>query len=387
MIPRSAEKTLVSLAEGYPVVAVTGPRQSGKTTLVRHVFGARRYATLEDLETREYAQNDPHGFLGQFPEGAVLDEVQRVPNLFSSIQTVVDASRKSGLFILTGSLQFGLFQSITQSLAGRVASVVLLPFSSEELTSARSLPPSLEQMLLTGLYPPIYDRSLDPSVWYSNYVRTYIERDVRQMIQLRDLSVFQRFVRMCAARTGQLLNLSALANDCGITHNTAKAWISILEASFILYLLKPHFKNFNKRLIKTSKLYFVDPGLAAWLLGIQKSQQLEVHHARGALFETFVVSELLKRRFNKGLEPNLYFWRDRTGNEIDILVDTNDYLLPVEVKSGKTIAPDFFSAFRKWSDITAGSCQRGWLVHAGAAHQDRKECVVIPWNRVGEIPV
>lgn len=387
MIPRDAEKTLVSLAEGYPVVAVTGPRQSGKTTLVRYVFSGKRYVTLEDLETREYAQNDPNGFLGQFPEGAVLDEVQRVPNLFSSLQTIVDVRRTPGAFILTGSQQFGLFQSITQSLAGRVASVVLLPFSSEELKSARSLPSNLEQLLLTGLYPPIYDRSLDPSVWYSNYMRTYIERDVRQMIQVRDLSAFQRFVKMCAARTGQLLNLSALANDCGITHNTAKAWISILEASFILYLLKPHFKNFNKRLIKTSKLYFIDPGLAAWLLGIQKSEQLEVHHARGALFETFVVSELLKRRFNKGLEPNLYFWRDRTGNEIDILVDTGDSLLPVEVKSGKTIAPDFFSAFRKWRDISGDSIQRGWLVYAGAAYQDRKECAVIPWNRIAEIPI
>jgi predicted AAA+ superfamily ATPase len=385
VIPRNAEKTLISLAQGYPVVAVTGPRQSGKSTLVKHAFHNKRYVTLEDIEVREYAQNDPKGFLAQFPQGAVLDEVQRVPTLFSYLQTIVDVNRKPGQFILTGSQQFGLYQQITQSLAGRVASVVLLPFAFNELKEAKQNLQTVELSLITGFYPPIYDRSLDASVWYANYVRTYIERDVRQMIQVRDLSTFQRFVRMCAARTGQLLNLSALANDCGITHNTAKAWISTMEASFILYLLKPHFQNFNKRLVKTPKLYFVDSGLAAWLLGIQKPEQLLVHPARGALFETFVVGELLKCRFNAGLEPNIYFWRDRTGNEIDIVIDNGTTLIPVEVKSAKTVAPDFFSGFKKWERIAGKTEHKGWLIYGGESFQNRTDCVVLPWRRVSEV--
>jgi len=342
---------------------------------------------LEEIEIREYAQNDPKAFLAQFPDGAVLDEVQRVPTLFSYLQTIVDASRKPGQFILTGSQQFGLYQQITQSLAGRVASVVLLPFAYDELKGTKHASQTIEELLITGFYPPIYDRSLDASVWYANYVRTYIERDVRQMIQVRDLSTFQRFVRMCAARTGQLLNLSALASDCGITHNTAKAWISTMEASYVIYLLKPHFQNFNKRLVKTPKLYFFDPGLAAWLLGIQKPEQLSIHSARGALFETFVVSELLKSRFNAGLEPNIYFWRDRTGNEIDIVIESGSVLIPVEIKSAKTIAQDFFVGLKRWKDIAGKVGRKGWLIYGGESFQNRAECVVLPWKRVAEVQV
>jgi len=385
VIPRTAEKTLLTLAKGYPILAVTGPRQSGKSTLVAETFKKKQYVTLEDLETREFAQSDPKGFLGRFNDGAILDEVQRVPGLFSYLQTIVDAKRKSGFFILTGSQQFGLFQQITQSLAGRVASVVLLPFTYEELKKANAAPRSLEELLFTGFYPPIFDRSLNPSIWYSNYVRTYIERDVRQMIQVRDLSTFQRFVRMCAARTGQLLNLSALANDCGITHNTAKSWISTLEASFVLYLLKPHFRNFNKRLVKTPKLYFIDPGLAAWLLGIQKPEQLAAHPARGALFETFVLGELLKRRYNAGLEPNVYFWRDRTGNEIDVLIDHGTGLTPVEIKSAKTLTSEFFRTFQKWKDLSGKYGKKGWLIYGGEALQKRPECTVLPWPHISEL--
>ncbi len=387
MIPRDAENTILSLSKEYPVVAITGPRQSGKSTLSKHVFKDKKYVSLEDIETRDYATNDPKGFLGQFPDGAILDEVQRVPDLFSYIQLIVDEKKISGHFILTGSQQFGLYQDITQSLAGRVASVVLLPFSIDELTNAALLPDTLEEMLLTGFYPPIYDRSLNPSVWYANYTRTYIERDVRQMIQVRDLSTFQRFVRMCAARTGQLLNLSSLANDCGITHNTARSWISILEASYIIYLLKPHFKNFNKRLVKTPKLYFFDAGLASWLLGIQNFDQISIHPLRGALFETYIVGELLKRRMNRGLEPNIYFWRDRTGNEIDIIIDKGDTLIPVEVKSGKTIVTDYFSGFKKWVDITGDPDAHGWLVYGGTSSQNRKECRVVPWNMISDIQI
>jgi predicted AAA+ superfamily ATPase len=385
VIPRKAEKSLLALAKDYPIVAVTGPRQSGKSTLVQHTFDRKRYISLEDLDVREYAENDPKAFLAQFGDGAIFDEVQRVPSLFAYLQTIVDRNRKPGQFILTGSQQFGLYQHITQSLAGRVASIVLLPFTSDELKGTKHAPKSIEQTLFTGFYPPIFDRSLDPSMWYANYVRTYIERDVRQMIQVRDLSTFQRFVRMCAARTGQLLNLSALANDCGVTHNTARAWISTLEASYILYLLKPHFRNFNKRLVRTPKLYFVDTGLVTWLLGIQEPQQLSIHPSRGPLFETFVVSELLKRRLNKGLEPNIYFWRDRTGNEIDILIDDGRSLIPVEIKSSATVTAEFFSAFAKWKAISSRKDSKGWLIYGGDSRQDRSDCTVLPWKRIADL--
>jgi predicted AAA+ superfamily ATPase len=384
MISRNATKALVALSRVFPVVAVTGPRQSGKTTLVKDVFKQKPYVNLEDIETREFAENDPRGFLAQFPNGAVLDEVQRVPSIFSYIQTTVDTKKDAGLFVLTGSQQFGIYQHITQSLAGRVASVILLPFAYNELKRARVAPGSLEEALLKGFYPPIYDRSLEPSVWYSNYVRTYVERDVRQMVQIRDLSSFQRFVRMCAARTGQLLNLLSLANDCGISHNTAKAWISILEASFIVYLLKPYFRNFNKRLVKTPKLYFVDPGLAAWLLGIREADQLLVHTSRGALFETFVISELLKKSYNDGIEPNLYFWRDRTGNKVDVIFDDGNTITPLEIKSGRTIAPDYFDGLMKWSRIT-GIKKSGWLIYGGDKSQRRSDCTILPWHKVDEV--
>jgi uncharacterized protein len=387
MIRRNAEKTVISLSKDYPVVAITGPRQSGKSTLVKNIFNDKKYVSLEDIEIRDFAINDPKGFLGQFPDGAILDEVQRVPALFSYIQLIVDEKKVPGYFILTGSQQFGLYQDITQSLAGRVASVILLPFTFDELNNASIQPATPEQMLFAGFYPPIYDRSLDSSVWYANYTRTYIERDVRQMTQVRDLSTFQRFVRMCAARTGQLLNLSSLANDCGITHNTAKSWISILEASYIIYLLKPHFKNFNKRLVKTPKLYFYDCGLVRWLLGIQDVDQISIHPLRGELFETYVVGELLKRSMNSGLEPNIYFWRDRTGNEIDIIFDTVDALIPLEVKSGKTIVPDYFNGFKKWIDITGEPDAQGWLVYAGDESQNRKECRVVAWNRISDVRI
>lgn len=274
LIPRDAESTIRRLAEGYPVVAITGPRQSGKTTLVRALFGERPFVSLEDLDERELARDDPRAFLARFPDGAVLDEIQRAPDLFSYLQTRVDEDGRPGLFILTGSQQFDLLAGITQSLAGRVALVRLLPFSLGELQRAEQAPSALEDLLFQGLYPPIHDRRLDPVIWYGNYVRTYVERDVRQIINVQDLSVFQRFVRMCAGRCGQLLNLTSLGNDCGISHATARSWLSVLEASYLVYLLRPHRRSFGKRLVKSPKLYFYDPGLAARLLGIQEPDQL-----------------------------------------------------------------------------------------------------------------
>lgn len=385
MIERSAAKSLKQLAQGFPVVAVTGPRQAGKTTLVRTIYPEKPYVSLEDLDVRDLAMNDPRGFLAQYPDGAILDEVQRCPDLFSYLQSNVDNDKRPGRFVLAGSQQFGLLSGITQSLAGRVAMLSLLPFSLSELQNSQSAPDSLETLLFQGLYPPIYDMKPDPAHWYDNYIRTYVERDVRQLINVRDLNTFQRFVRMCAAHTGQLLNLSSLANDCGINHMTAKAWISVLEASYLVTLLPPHFNNFNKRLVKSPKLYFLDTGLAARLLGLQTPEQLALHPQRGALFETWVVSELLKARFNQALSSNLYFWRDHVGNEIDILIEQANRLIPVEAKSGQTFAPDFLKGLKHWLQLAGDSASKGWLVYGGAQNQTRQNIQVASWQALGPL--
>lgn len=379
MIRRTAAKTLKLLSKEYPVVAITGPRQSGKTTLARHVFARKPYISLEDPDVREFANEDPRGFLSRYPDGAILDEVQHCPSLFSYIQSIVDKDKRTGLFILTGSQQFGMLSGISQSLAGRVGFVQLLPFSIAELTEFVD---GVDDLLFKGFYPPIYDRSLMPSRWYANYVLTYVERDVRQMINVRDLSAFQRFLRLCAARTGQLLNLSGMANDCGITHNTAKAWISILEASYILFLLKPHHRNFNKRLVKTPKIYFYDTGLAAWLLGIQDDDQLSIHPMRSALFETLVVSELHKGRFNRGLTSNLYFWRDNSGIEVDVVAEQGKLLVPIEIKSGQTITADYFTGLKRWLSVAGKTADMPRLVYGGDERHTRSGVEVISWRAI-----
>jgi uncharacterized protein len=382
MIARKALSTILELAKGYPFIALTGPRQAGKTTLSRAAFPDKPYVSLEDLDTREFAASDPRRFLARYPDGAILDEAQRSPELFSYLQTRADTDGRMGLYILTGSQQFGLLSGISQSLAGRVGMVQLLPFSAGELQGAGKLPETLDALLYKGSYPPLYDRQLSPVQWYAGYVTTYLERDVRQLINVRDLALFQRFIRLCAGRTGQLLNLSSMANDCGITHNTAKAWISILEASYILFLLPPHHRNFNKRLVKTPKLYFHDTGLAAWLLGVQSADQLAIHPQRGALFETWVVGELLKGRYNKSLPSNLFFWRDNTGNEVDVIVDQGLTLVPIEIKSGQTISTDYFVGLRKWLSWAGAEAGKPYLLYGGDESQDRKDGEVVPWREV-----
>ncbi len=382
MIARKALSTILELAKGYPFIAITGPRQSGKTTLSRMAFPDKPYVSLEDPDSREFAGTDPRRFLARYPNGAILDEAQRSPELFSYLQTRADQNGRMGLYILTGSQQFGLLSGISQSLAGRVGMVQLLPFTTEELQEAGKLPSTLDAILYKGLYPPLYDRKLAPSQWYAGYVTTYLERDVRQLINIRDLAVFQRFIRLCAGRTGQLLNLSSLANDCGITHNTAKAWISILEASYILFLLPPHHRNFNKRLVKTPKLYFHDTGLAAWLMGVQNSDQLASHPQRGALFETWTVGELLKGRYNQALPSNLFFWRDNTGNEIDVIADQGLTLNPIEIKAGQTINADYFSSLRKWLSWAGDEAGKPYLIYGGDESQERKEAQIVPWREV-----
>ena len=322
MIPRLAASTLIRLAQGFPVVALTGPRQSGKTTLAKHVFPNKTYVSLENPEELEFAQKDPKRFLERFKEGAILDEVQRCPSLLSWLQGLVDERSRMGDFVLTGSSQFELVAGISQSLAGRVGRVELLPLSIQELSQAHQLPSHLNTCLLQGGYPSIYDRHVSPQDWFSNYIATYIERDVRQLIAVRDLTQFQRFVKMCAARSGQMLNLAALGADCGLAATTARQWLSVLEASYLVTRIQPHHQNFGKRLVKTPKLYFLDVGLMAWLIGIRDAVTLDTHVSRGALFETFVVSELIKRHFNQGINADLFFWRDSIGNEIDLLLDT-----------------------------------------------------------------
>ncbi len=382
MIKRQAEAVLLDFAKGYPILAITGPRQAGKTTLAQSAFPDKRYVSLEDLDEREFADQDPRGFLARFPDGAILDEAQRCPNLFSYLQTRVDVEKRMSLFVLTGSQQFGLMSNITQTLAGRVGLIQLLPFSLQELQASNVSLGSLDDILWRGLYPPIYDRNLAPEKWFANYVMTYIERDVRQIVEVQNLSLFQRFIKMCAARVGQLLNMSSLATDCGVSHNTIRSWLSVLEAGYVVFLLQPHHQNFGKRLVKTPKLYFHDTGLAAFLLGIRDAEHLSIHASRGALFENFVISELMKQRYNQGLASNLYFWRNNTGDEIDVVIEQGDKLMPVEIKSGQTFNADFLTGINKWMKLAGNATLIPQLIYGGSENMTRNSVEVRSWKQI-----
>ena len=385
MIPRAAESLVLELLAGFPIVTVTGPRQSGKTTLARKVLPDRPYRSLEDPDVRERALDDPRGFLAQLPDGGLLDEVQRAPELFSYLQTHVDSDGRMGLFMLTGSQQFGLLSGISQSLAGRSAFLELLPLSQRELEADGLSPGDLNHRILTGGFPALFDRPVTTRRWFPAYVTAYVERDVRQLLKVLDLDAFQRFVRLCAGRSGQLLNLSSLANDCGITHNTAKAWISVLEASYLVFLLQPHHANFNKRLVKSPKLYFIDTGLLCWLLGIQQPEQLDAHPLRGPIFETFVIAELRKAWVNSGERPMFYFWRDSNGNEVDLLIETGAKLLPVEIKSGQTVNRDYFKTLERWTDMAGTMATDPTLIYAGDDEQVRRGIRVLGWRQLESI--
>lgn len=384
MISRDAEKIISIQLKGFPSVTITGPRQSGKTTLARAVFAQKPYFSLEDPDVRQFAQDDPRAFLDQMPDGGILDEVQRAPEILSYLQSHVDNDGRMGLFLLTGSQHFGLMSGITQSLAGRTAFVELLPFSIRELERGGAKPPDLDTMLFTGGYPPLYDRSLTPPMWFPAYVAAYVERDVRQLLQVQDLNAFQHFVRLCAGRSAQILNLSSLAADCGITHNTAKAWISVLEASYILYRLRPHHANFRKRLVKSPKIYFYDTGLLCWLLGIQNSGQLSTHPLRGSIFETFAVSEMVRTRLNRMENTEFFFWRDSNGNEIDVIADYGGRLMPVEIKSGKTLNRDFFSGLERWLALAGEQAFSPALVYGGDRNLVRKGIRVFAWDSAAQ---
>ncbi|MBA3065247.1 ATP-binding protein [bacterium] len=342
MIKRTVSSRVIRYSKQYPVIMITGPRQSGKTTIAKALFPRKKYISLEAMEIREYAAADPKGFLAQCPDGAIIDEVQRVPLLTSYIQTIVDEKDKAGMFILTGSQSFELMSSLSQSLAGRMAIVRLLPFSLEEAYGG-PVKNKIEEILYRGFYPRIHDKKLNPTEASSFYTSAYIERDIRSIIKVQDLLRFETFLKLCAGRTGQLLNLTSLGNDCGISHNTAKSWITLLEASFIIKLLPPYHANLNKRLVKSPKLYFIDTGLAAFLMGINAPGQIAAHPLRGNLFETFVFSELLKARYNEGKTENLYFFRDSHGVEVDFIIEEGNVLHCYEAKSSATLNPEMLN--------------------------------------------
>jgi len=393
MIKRTLMPYLLRDAGYYPVVTLTGPRQSGKTTLVKSCFPDHTYVSLEEPENRTLAKEDPRGFLNRFGRRVIIDEVQRVPDLLSYVQSQVDQDVRPGQYILTGSQNFLLMEKVSQTLAGRCGVLHLLPFSRSELEGqpAPNLGKPVQifanestrlacwQLLRTGFYPRIHDRQIPPEIWLADYLRTYVERDVRALVNIGDLETFERFLRLCAGRTGHILNCSGLACDCGIAVDTVRRWLSILKTSFIVFLLKPHHRNFNKRLIKSPKLYFYDTGLACYLLGIRTDEQLQSHPARGALFENLILSEAVKSYLHQRREPPLFFWRDQTGHELDLLVDEAGELYPVEIKSGSTFHPALLDGLVWWNRTTGNPAAHATLVYSGDRRFTHHGINIRPW--------
>lgn len=383
-IPRVMEQELLDMAKSYPVVTVTGPRQSGKTTLVKHCFPDKDYVSLEDLDERQFAKADPREYLARFPKGVILDEIQRVPELLSYIQGIVDQAEIKGMFILTGSHQLQLHRSETQSLAGRTALLKLLPLSIRELESA-GYALDADHYILNGQYPRVYKDSLSPTKTYRDYVQTYIERDVRDIIQIRDLSQFQNFVKLCAGRIGQVFNSSNLSHELGVSHATVKSWLSVLEASFIITLLPPYFENFGKRIIKSPKLYFNDVGLACYLLNITSMDQLGRDPHKGSLFENLVVLEYIKNCQNLGIEPDAYYFRDSNQNEVDLVVRAGNYLYPIEIKSSTTFSTHFLKGLKYFSSVAQERVPLGYLMYAGDIEQKVQGAQVLNFKHMYQV--
>lgn len=378
MVPRDIAPVLKDLFQRYPFVTVTGPRQSGKTTLCRETFPHLTYINLEAPDEREFAERDPRGLLNRIESGAILDEIQRVPDFLSYLQVWADERRENSLCILTGSEQFKLSDAINQSLAGRVAPLRLLPFSLAERRRAKP-EETIDELLYRGFYPRILDQDLEPRQAYAAYFETYVERDLRQLAEIRNLSSFRRFVRLCAGRVGQLANLSSLGADAGVTHPTAREWLTLLEASYIAFTLPPYFANIRKRLVKSPKIYFYDVGLASYLLGIEHPEQIATHPLRGALFENMVVVEALKFGFNRGRSPSLSFFRDSQGLECDLLMETGHGTAAIEIKSGATITPDAFGALRQVGELIPNLSMKA-VVHGGADRQSRSVGEAVPFR-------
>jgi predicted AAA+ superfamily ATPase len=366
------------MATKMPVVSITGPRQSGKTTLAKMCFPHYSYVSLENPETFEEAQTDPKLFLTRFKSGLIIDEIQLQPQLFSYIQTISDERNRTGEYILTGSQNFLLSAKISQSLAGRVFITHLLPFSISELKHTDYEQNNYEQYIFKGFYPRLYDKNIEPKFFYPSYIQTYIERDVRQIVNVSNLFLFQKFMRLAAGRIGQILNYSNIANELGVDLKTIKSWFSILETSFIVFFMQPHFQNFSKRLIKTPKLYFYDTGLACNLLGIKNLDEIETHWARGALFENMMIADLMKNYFNRSETPPLYYWRDNTGNEIDCLIDSGSLIKSVEIKSSTTISSNFFKGLNFYKNLNENS--NSYLLYGGNENYTRKEAEIVGWN-------
>jgi len=387
-IKRELTDKIIEAAQEYPVIAIVGPRQSGKTTLAQIIFSNHSYISLEDFDIRERAKADPRKFLEEIPSfsGVILDEIQHVPELLSYMQTIVDREKKKGFFIVTGSQNFLVDEAITQTLAGRMVVLTLLPLSLSELEKASLLPEKMEVLIYKGFYPRAHAENITIDRLYSNYIRLYIERDVRQIKNVADLNVFQRFMRLCAGRIGQLLNVTSLSNDCGINVSTVNAWLSLLQASYVIVLLQPYYENFGKRLIKAPKLYFIDTGVACSLLKIHSAQELSDHYLRGNLFESFIIIDLLKQQYNLEQQPSIYFWRDTSGHELDCIIDSPRYSIPVEIKSGQTIATDFFKELSFWQEKTGQPDDAlRYLIYGGYENQKRTKVHVVSWKSAGNL--
>lgn len=382
MIERNIAKVIKELMLVYPVIALTGPRQSGKTTLLKSMFKDYRYVSLENPDNRLFAERDPNGFLELYNQKVIFDEVQRVPSLFSYIQALVDESKIMGQFILSGSQNFSLIKSITQSLAGRVALFKLLPFDFEELQSQNLLPHDYASMIVRGCYPVLYDRPIPTTAFYANYIETYVERDLSEILNVKDIRRFRIFLKLCAGRIGQQLNLTNLAKEAGISIPTVKSWLSILESSYIAYQLPPFFNNFNKRLVKSTKLYFYDTGLVSYLLGIKSEKSIQESEFKGALFENMVINEYIKQNYHHNLYHEFYFWRDSNGHEVDLLVSNETAYDIVEIKATKTILPKLFDGLDLLKNIGKEKINRKILVYGGKESQNRSNYKVWAWNNV-----
>lgn len=380
MVERILQEKLRYYMEKYPIVTLTGARQCGKSTLLRSTFPDYTYLSLEDPDLRTAAEQDPRGFLKTYPDKTIIDEAQHVPALFSYLQTHTDLENKNGMYILSGSQNFLLMQSITQSLAGRTAILKLFPFSYKELTTANMASENINELLFTGAYPRIYDKQIEPKEFYPHYIQTYLEKDVRLLKQVTNLSSFLRFLKLCAGRAGQLLNISSLANDCDISVNTAQSWLSILEASYIIFLLKPYHKSYNKRIIKSPKIYFHDTGLLCSLLGMTQKEQLDAHFMRGEIFENWVINEYLKSEYNQARVPEVYFWRDSNGLEVDLLIERDLKLTGVEIKSGATMKLDYFKSLETWRKLTGEPSNNIKVVFGGDSNFLTEKGALISWK-------